>query len=117
MIPFQSEPRRADSRRHHSRDLAVVVSLMTAALPRVAELMTLPRRQARHQDVETWMCVRQRSCDLPAGNMLARPAPSAAGLRRGFFSRKPSRDEPVNGGDYYFARATVAEAVKFARRY
>jgi hypothetical protein len=42
MIPFQSEPRRADSRRHHSRDLAGVVSLMTTALVRVAELMTLP---------------------------------------------------------------------------
>jgi hypothetical protein len=49
--------------------------------------------------------------------MLARPATSSAGLRRGSFGRKPSRDEPVNGGDYYFARATVAEALKFTRRY
>jgi hypothetical protein len=49
--------------------------------------------------------------------MLARPATPSAGLRRGSFGRKPSRDEPVNGGDYYFARATVAEALKFTRRY
>ena len=37
---FQSEPRRAASRRHHSRDGVVVVPSMTAALLRVAGLMT-----------------------------------------------------------------------------
>jgi hypothetical protein len=76
MIPFQSEPRRADSRRHHSRDLGVVAPPMTAALPRVAELMMFPQLQARYH-VETWMCVRQRSCDFRAGEMLERTAPSA----------------------------------------
>ena len=46
MSPFQSDPTRAASRRHHSRDLVVAVPSMVPPLLRVGVLTTPPRWQS-----------------------------------------------------------------------